>query len=110
MVAQSLISPVSTDVAVAVRVPPESDRPEPTVISSIAPVLAVVRPNNRAVVMVRPVDVTDPVAHVLTAAMIERIALLMPAGEQPSAMFVPSIVVLLLAVVDQSDTAMLFTF
>ena len=45
---------------VAVKVPADKDNPEPTVISSTAPVLAVVRPSSRAVVIVRPEPVTAP--------------------------------------------------
>lgn len=46
--------------AIELSVPPDSDRPLPTVISSIAPVLAVVRPRMRAVDMVIPLVVTAP--------------------------------------------------
>lgn len=40
--------------------PPDNDRPVPTVISSTAPVLAVVRPRIRAVAIVRPLVVIAP--------------------------------------------------
>ena len=52
---------------VAVSVPPESERPEPTVICSMAPVLAVVRPKSRAVVIVKPELVTAPEVATVTA-------------------------------------------
>ncbi len=41
-------------------VPPDRDSPDPTVISSIAPVLAVVRPRSRAVDIVSPLAVASP--------------------------------------------------
>lgn len=45
---------------VAVSVPDDRDSPVPTVISSSAPLLAVVRPIRRAVAMVRPEPVAAP--------------------------------------------------
>lgn len=47
----------------ALRVPAESERPVPTVISSIAPVEAVVRPRIREVAIVKPLEVA---AHAFT--------------------------------------------
>lgn len=43
-------------------VPPVRDRPDPTLISSTAPVPAVVRPSRRDVAIVRPEVVTGPPA------------------------------------------------
>lgn len=54
---------VSTTVwsgALLESVPAVSDKPVPTVSSSTAPVLAVVRPSRRAVVIVRPLVVIAP--------------------------------------------------
>lgn len=45
---------------VAVNAPADSDKPDPTVISSIAPVAAVVRPRRRLVAIVRPEAVAAP--------------------------------------------------
>jgi hypothetical protein len=45
---------------VAASVPPDSDRPVPTLISSIAPLLAVVRPRRWDVFIVRPDEPTAP--------------------------------------------------
>lgn len=50
---------------VALRVPPVNDKPLPIVISSMAPVAAVVRPKMRAVDMVIPLEVTAPKAAAL---------------------------------------------
>lgn len=43
-----------------VKTPPDSVKPPATLISSTAPVLAVVRPNRRAVAIVRPLVVITP--------------------------------------------------
>lgn len=47
---------------VALKTPPLRDSPAPTLISSTAPVLAVLRPRMRAVVIVRPLVVIAPCA------------------------------------------------
>ena len=57
---EPVTAPVAADVDE--RTPPDKERPVPTVISSIAPVAAVVLPNTLAAVMVNPEPVTAPVA------------------------------------------------